>query len=255
MRRPDATAVLASDQSDAADAGSKALMPVGRPFLDYVLSALADGGITEVCLVVGPEHREIRDRYTRGVPLSRLRVAFAIQDRPLGTADALLAAEPFAAGEEFLALNCDNYYPESAFRSLRALDGPGLPVFSQDTLLRKSHIPAERVRRFAIAVIGADGCLEGLLEKPDRETWDSVGPGALVSMNCWRFSAAIFTACRAVTPSARGELELPDAVHHAVVQLRQRLRAVACDDPVLDLSTRADVASVERRLRGVPVRL
>src|SRR2546422_8404795 len=44
MRRSDPTAVLDARQAAVAETGVKAMIPVGRPFLDYSLSALADAG-------------------------------------------------------------------------------------------------------------------------------------------------------------------------------------------------------------------
>ena len=61
MRREDAAAALGEDQAKVADTGVKAMIPIGRPFLDYVLSGLADAGLSEVCLVIGPEHGAVRD--------------------------------------------------------------------------------------------------------------------------------------------------------------------------------------------------
>ncbi len=58
-------AAMDAAQAEAADRGVKAMIPIGRPFLDYVLSALADAGYTEACLVIGPEHDAIRDYYER----------------------------------------------------------------------------------------------------------------------------------------------------------------------------------------------
>jgi glucose-1-phosphate thymidylyltransferase len=72
-------------------------------------------------------------------------------------------------------------------------------------------------------------------------------------MNCWRFDARIFDACRDVPRSARGEHELPEAVGLAV-RRGVRFRAVPAAGPVLDLSRRADAADVERRLAGVEPR-
>jgi glucose-1-phosphate thymidylyltransferase len=66
-------------------------------------------------------------------------------------------------------------------------------------------------------------------------------------MNCWRFDARIFDACRDVRRSARGEFELPEAVALAVTR-GVRFRAVPARGPVLDLSRRADLADVSRRL-------
>src|SRR5512136_2698995 len=84
MRRAVGGASLDEAQARAAAAGVKGMIPIGRPFLDFVISALADAGFRDVCLVIGPEHQAVRDHYWRDVPPTRVRVAFAIQDRPLG---------------------------------------------------------------------------------------------------------------------------------------------------------------------------
>jgi len=42
MRRTDAASALAEEQARVADTGLKAMIPIGRPFLDYVLSGPAD---------------------------------------------------------------------------------------------------------------------------------------------------------------------------------------------------------------------
>src|SRR5512134_3711851 len=100
MQSSDASTGLSDAQRKAADIGSKAMMPLafGRPFLDWVVSALADAGIHRVCLVVAPEHNAIR-KYYSALTLTRIHISFAVQEQALGTADALLAAEPFANGE------------------------------------------------------------------------------------------------------------------------------------------------------------
>jgi len=254
MRRPDAEASLDAGQQAAAEAGLKSLMPFARPFLDYVLSSLADAGIEHVCLVVAPGHGPIRDRYTRLAPPERLSMSFSVQERPLGTADALSTAERFAGGDHFLVLNADNLYPPSAYGSLGTLSGAGLPVFRKSALVEKGGIPEERVREYALAVVDRGGLLRRIIEKPDRAAIDAQGGEAWFSMNLWRFSPAIFDACREVGPSPRGELELPRAVDHAIVVLGQKFRAVPCADGVLDLSTRADVAAVAARLAALDPR-
>jgi glucose-1-phosphate thymidylyltransferase len=180
-------------------------------------------------------------------------VTFAIQPEPLGTADAVLAAEEFVAGEDFLVLNSDNYYPVAAIASLRALSEQGAALFEREGLLRGSNIPPERVRAFAVCVVGADGYLQSILEKPD-DTALAAAPGSLVSMNCWRFSPSIFRACRGVARSPRGELELPRAVQDAITRWGDRFRVVRCNQGVLDLSTRADIETVAQRLAGIDAR-
>ncbi|HSP94287.1 MAG TPA: sugar phosphate nucleotidyltransferase [Thermoanaerobaculia bacterium] len=250
MRQEDGAATLDPGQAAAAGQGLKAMISFGRPFLDYVLSSLADAGIMQVCLVIGAEHGAVRDYYTNMVPPRRLRVSFAIQPEPRGTADAVLAAESFAAGDDFLTVNSDNISPASALSALAGLAEPGVALFERDTLIAQSNIPAERIASFAVCRVGADGYLEEILEKPNPAILVSLGPGALVSMNCWRFSPAIFEACRRVPLSPRGELELPMAVREAIAR-GVRFKVVRSREGVLDLSRRSDVAAVAERLRGV----
>ena len=258
MRRADAAVELSDAQRRYADSGIKAMMPIGaRPFLDFVLSGLADARANDVCLVIGPEHDVIREYYTRTVSLRRVRVAFAVQTEAIGTADAVLSAREFAGDDPFLVLNSDNYYPVDVLNALVQMDGPGLPAFSREALLRESNFDAERVRSFALLRISANGDLEDIIEKPDAETYQRLGieGQAPVSMNVWRFGPTIFKACRSITPSVRGELELPEAVRYAVTVMGERLRTVRVNTGVLDLSRRGDVREVERELAGVEVQL
>jgi dTDP-glucose pyrophosphorylase len=262
MRSPDsaATAKLAPEQSRAADAGMKAMIPVevGRPFLDFVLSALADAGYREACLVIGPEHSAVREYYS-ALAMRRIRASFAIQERATGTANAVLAAEEFSGSESFLVINSDNYYPVAVLAAMRTLDEPGLPAFGREALVREGNIPAERIRRYALLKIDAEGYLEGIVEKPDGTEATAVASGEsaneFVSMNCWRFDSKIFRACREVPQSSRGEFELPEAVQYGISALGMRFRAVPVHAGVLDLSYRGDITEVARRLAGVRVEL
>ena len=82
MRRDEAAAdaALSDDQRRAASRGAKGMMPLGtRPFLDYVISALADAGITDVTLVIGPEHDAVRSYYSSVGKPERVAVHFAVQ--------------------------------------------------------------------------------------------------------------------------------------------------------------------------------
>ena len=255
MRREDPDAVLSPGQEQVAASGVKALMPVGRPFLDYQLGALADAGYRRVCLVIGPEHEMLRRYCRETLSCARLDVDTAVQEEPRGTADAVAAAEAFSAGDPFLAVNSDNYYPVEAMRALRALDGPGLAAFERESMIELGNIPAARVTQYAAVETGSGGWLKRIVEKPDQALLDSLPRPVGVSMNCWRFDAGIFPACRAISPSPRGELEITDAVQWAVDRMGLRFRVLSCRAPVLDLSGREDVESVKERLMGVEVRL
>lgn len=247
-------AAMDDEQRRMAALGAKGLIPFhGEPYLSYSLSALADAGIQEVCFVVAPGESPIRERYER-TPTERLRLSFAVQERPIGTANAVLTAEPFAGGDPFLLINSDNYYPVPALAAVAAIDGSGMAGFRAEILSSRGNIPPERVAAYALVTVGADGCIDEIVEKPDPELAARMAGHAYVSMTCWRFETPIFAAARAIGPSRRGEYELPDAVAQ-LVRSGARLRVVPVSEPVLDLSSRDDVATAGEFLRGIQVRL
>jgi len=255
MRRQDSDAALDDRQAAAADTGVKAMIPIDRPFLDYVLSALADAGYQRVCLVVGPEHQEVQDYYGREIQTRRLEIEFAIQQEAKGTADAVAAAESFADGDYFVMLNSDNYYPLEVLDNMRRTDGSAVALFERDALVEGSNIDPDRVAKFAIGQIDDNGCLERIVEKPDEDTLAAMPRPLWVNMNCWRFGPSIFDACRVIEPSVRGEYELPTAVQHVINVLGESFRVVRMHTGVLDLTSRNDIAPVTAALAGVAVEL
>ena len=241
---------LTSRQATAAASGYKALMPIGEHrLIDYSLSALVDAGIERAVLVVGPEHEDFR-RHIDSLELTRLTIDLAVQVNPLGTADAVLSAEAAVDGEPFLMVNGDNYYPRQVLRDLARHRGNALAGFDRATLVAESNIPAERIAAFAL-VRARDGALEEIVEKPPTEVVQAAGPHAPVSMNAFRFTPEIFAACRRITPSPRGELEIVDAVR----ALPGPVSVLAATGGVLDLSRREDIAEVEARLSETEVSL
>ena len=267
MKQDAGAAPLSATQAAAAASGAKGMMPIenqnqesgnrnqggARPFLDYVLSALADAGCSSVCLVVAPDHKGIRNYYENGGRPSRLTIEYAVQPIANGTARAVQCAESYAGRAPFLVLNSDNLYPAEILRKLVELDGPGLPSYERDSLIRDSGFPAERVASFAALEVDRDNNLTRIVEKPGQEYFDASGPRALVSMNVWRFDHRIFAACRDVPLSTRGEYELPEAVGLAV-ERGVKFQTFRAGGAVLDLSRRSDVALVSARLAGVEPR-
>jgi len=254
MRKPDQSAPVKGDQAAIADAGVKGMIPIGRPFLDFVLSALADAGFIHVCLVVGPEHGMIRDHYEKEGATTRIHISFAIQETPLGTANAVLAAESTVGDEDFVVLNSDNYYPASALATIRRAEAPAIAGFRRRSLIAEGNVARDRVARFGALDVDEAGFLRKILVGQAAETVPQ-SDDALASMNCWLFDRRIFDACRAVPISARGEYELPQAVQLGIDELGMRVRVVPMDAGVLDLSSRADISTVADRLKDVAVTL
>ena len=249
MRRTDESAVLNESQSTAADSGVKAMIPIGggRPFLDYVLSALADAGFKRACMVIGPEHENVREYFSVQSPPKRIRIEFAVQEKPLGTADAVAASRQFAGNERFLLINSDNYYPTRVFEALAGLEGAGVALFDRERMLADSNIPEDRIRKFSVAEVH-DCRLKSIHEKPSDEILRAMGTPLWINMNCWLFTPTIFEACGLIDLSERGELELTAAVQYAIDILGERFEAIKSQDAVLDLSNRSDIAPVVDKL-------
>ncbi|MGC3954320.1 MAG: sugar phosphate nucleotidyltransferase [Propionicimonas sp.] len=253
MRRAGA-ADLTPEQSAAAAAGAKAMMPLGgRPFLDHVLHRLAGAGLTDLCLVIGPEHQAVRDYYD-ALPLRRVRISYAVQAEPRGTADAVAAAAGFVGQDRFVVVNGDNLYPTGTLRRLAAAPGMATVGFSPDGLVANSNISADRIAAFALLKVDAAGNLVDVTEKPTAARLAAVGGDRLVSMNCWLFGPRVFQACAAIPLSPRGELELVDAVRWLVAG-GERISLVSSTEGVWDLSSRQDVAEVARALENQRVEL
>ncbi|MGC4032539.1 MAG: nucleotidyltransferase family protein [Tepidisphaeraceae bacterium] len=256
MRKADETAQLDEQTAKIAASGVKAMIPtLGRPFLDFVLSTLADAGYTRACLVIGPEHEQVREYYGKTVRPERIDVQFAIQDKPLGTGDAVRPAEAFADGKPFLMINSDNFYPTESLAVLQQSAAPAVAVFGKQAMLTGSNIPADRISKFSVVETNPDGTMQRIIEKPDDATLARMGDDAFVSMNCWLFSPKIFDACRAIKPSPRGEYEITDAVQYCIDTLGEPYKVHKFHSPVLDLSSRGDIAAVNERLTGIEVRL
>lgn len=250
MRRVDSDARMDAAQAAAADSGMKGMIPIKRPFLEYVLSALADAGVRNVVLVLGPDHDLVRRHFSVNAVPSRVQVRFATQVEPIGTANAVLAAANVIGDVPFLVLNADNFYPSEAFRLLAESESAGTVAFDRDALVRDGNIDAERVRAFAVLDVSEDGKLLGIVEKPGARLDLGSSASRWVGMNCWAVTPEIVDACRRVPISSRGEFELPEAVALALREGVQ-VRAIRMEAGVLDLSSRSDIAEVAARLVDV----
>ncbi|MGD9496840.1 MAG: glucose-1-phosphate thymidylyltransferase [Armatimonadota bacterium] len=180
----------------------KHLLPVGgRAVLDWVLSDLAQAGVREVITVVGPESRESRCLRQFVADGSRWGMAarYVVQPEPLGLAHALGCAREHLADERFLMYLGDDL-----------LDRGVVAAFAEDFV--RTQVPASLVvkpvadpRAFGVVVV-EDGCVTGLVEKPADP------PSDLAIVGVYGFGPQIWQAVDSIQPSARGELEITDAI-------------------------------------------
>jgi len=177
---------------------AKQLLPVAnKPILFYGIEALAASGIDEIGIVVGDTRREIRDAVGDGRRFG-VSVTYIEQEAPLGLAHAVLVSEPFLGTEAFCMYLGDNLIRErlaplvTRFRD----DKPNSQI-----LLATVPNPSQ----FGVAEL-RDGQVVRLIEKP------TAPPSNLALVGVYMFDAMIFDAVKAIRPSARGELEITDAI-------------------------------------------
>jgi glucose-1-phosphate thymidylyltransferase len=182
---------------------AKQLVPVAnKPVLFYGIEAMAQAGIEQVGIIIAPETGdEIRNAAGDG---SRFGVAltYIVQDEPLGLAHAVLTAEPFLGGSPFVMYLGDNLL-QGGIEDLVAAFREHQP----DALILLT--PVADPEHYGVAEL-RDGKVTRLIEKPPDPQTD------LALVGVYMFTPAVHDAARAIGPSARGELEITDAIQHLV---------------------------------------
>lgn len=185
----------------------KQLVPLAnKPVLRYCLETIRETGVTEVGIIVGRHAAEVAAALGDGSDLG-LRLTYLHQEAPLGLAHCVLVAADFLGGEDFLMYLGDNMLiggiAEIAeeFRATRP-DAKVLVVKVPDP------------QHYGVAELDPDGRVLALAEKP------AVPRSDLALMGVYFFTAAIHEAVRRIGPSARGELEITDAIQWLVEQGR-----------------------------------
>lgn len=203
---------------------AKQLVPVAnKPVLFYALEAIVSAGIVEIGIVVGDTHAEIEAAVGDGRAFgSEVSITYIHQEQPLGLAHAVKIAQPFLQNDRFLMFLGDNFIGESLASAVRAFSQPTSRVQAQ-VFLKVVPNP----EHFGVALLtDAQGQavtdlgdvqpeylrVSRLVEKP-RERISSF---ALVGI--YLFDQRIFEAVHAIRPSARGELEITDAIQYLIEQ-------------------------------------
>ncbi|MGI5818721.1 MAG: glucose-1-phosphate thymidylyltransferase [Armatimonadota bacterium] len=181
----------------------KHLLPVaGRAVLDRVLTALAEAGVDEAVFVVSPGETSLQEFVGDGSQWG-IGAGFCAQPEPLGLAHALNCARGLVtADERFLMYLGDDLLGDGVSEFARAFAASDAAA----SLIVK---PVDDPRAFGVVVV-EDGVVTRLVEKPQNP------PSDLAIVGVYGFGPQIWEAVDSIEPSARGELEITDAIDHLV---------------------------------------
>ena len=185
----------------------KQLMPVGnKPVLQYVLEDIVALGVVEIGVIVGTWGSVISDVIGDGSQFGA-RITYLRQTRPLGLAHCVSVAHSFLGDDDFVMYLGDNFLPDGM--------GDIADEFRADCA--DAHVVVRKVpdpRSFGVVELSEHGHVLRLVEKPRQPRSD------LALIGVYFFTAAIHEAVDAIEPSARGELEITDAIQWLVANRR-----------------------------------
>ena len=178
---------------------AKQLVPVAnKPVLFYGIEALVEAGVTDIGIIIAPlTGEEIREAVGDGSQFGA-KVTYIEQAEPAGLAHAVLTAEEFLDGSSFAMYLGDNLLRD------------GIPALVErfraetpDAMILLTQV--EDPSAFGVAELEGERVVR-LVEKPEDP------PSDMALVGVYLFSPAIFDAARRLEPSARGELEITEAI-------------------------------------------
>ncbi len=176
---------------------NKQLLPVyDKPMIYYPVSVLMLAGIREILIISSPEHLDNYKRLFGTGEQFGLSFSYAVQPRPEGLAQAFIIGRDFVGTDDVALVLGDNLFFGNGMSELlrRARTRTeGATVFAY-------HV--ENPSAYGVVTLDRDGRPLRLVEKPPEPE----SPWAVTGL--YFYDNQVLDIAAAVTPSARGELEI-----------------------------------------------
>jgi glucose-1-phosphate thymidylyltransferase len=230
---------------------AKQLVPIAnKPILFYGIEAMAEAGIKEIGIVVGDTRAEIQGAVGDGSRWS-VDVTYIPQEAPLGLAHCVLIARDFLGDSNFVMYLGDNMLEHGLSKFVEGFEGAragrGTDAPAAQILLARVDDPSQ----FGVAEVNSAGEVIRLVEKPLDP------PSDLALVGVYLFDPTVHEAVATIHPSARGELEITDAIQW-LIERGRRVRHEVLDgwwidtgkkDPLLECN-RLVLETLEPRVEG-----
>ncbi|HEV8050125.1 MAG TPA: glucose-1-phosphate thymidylyltransferase, partial [Thermoplasmata archaeon] len=179
--------------------GNKHMIPIAnQPMLFYGLRHLAEAGIRDVGVILGPVHEGIEEAVGDGAAFG-LRVTYIHQGDPRGLADAVRCARDFLADDPFVMYLGDNLLQQGALPFVRLFEREAPAAVVGAT-------PVADPRSYGVVELDERGEIASIAEKPAHPK------SSLALIGVYLFTPSIHDVVARLRPSARGEYEITDAI-------------------------------------------
>lgn len=195
--------------------GPKQLVPIAnKPVIHYVIEDLVEAEIREIGIIVGYTEERIKaieDAVGNGSRWG-CQITYIRQDAPRGLAHAVGICRQFTGDDSFVVYLGDNMIKGGIV--------PFVEEFKQadcgaSLLLAEVTEPG----KYGIAVLGTNGEIADVEEKPKNPRSN------LAIIGIYIFKPSIFKMIDSIQPSARGELEITDAIGRMIKSGKHRVLA------------------------------